>query len=98
MSRSNIAHCCCSKTCKKKLVVEAPEGLRRSEIEKYGQSQLRDHICSIFLNHQAWDMIRVALNSRYRKLLFTRINREVLKRHARDTMRGMFHTIRKAAP
>jgi|GEM_PF-556729 glycosyltransferase involved in cell wall biosynthesis len=82
----------------KKLVVDAPEGLRKSEIEDYCQSQLRDHICSIFLNHQAWDMIRVVLNSRYRKLLLTVINGEVLKRHARDTMKGVFGTIRKAAP
>lgn len=82
----------------KKLVLEAPEGLRRSEIEKYCQNQLRDHVCSIFLNHQSWDMIRVALNSRYRKSLLTRINREVLKREARDTMKSVFCTIQKAAP
>src|SRR5665647_69784 len=82
----------------KEIVVEAPKGLNRSEIEKYCQNQLRDHICSIFLNHQAWDMIRVVLNSRYRKLLLTRINREVLKRHARDTVKSVFSTIQKATP
>jgi hypothetical protein len=82
----------------KKLVAEAPEGLSRSEIEKYGQYQLRDHICSIFLNYQVWDIIRIVINSRYRKLLLTKINREVLKRRARDTMTGIFCAIRKAAP
>jgi glycosyltransferase involved in cell wall biosynthesis len=82
----------------KKLVVEAPEGLRKSEIEKYCQSRLRDHICPIFLNHQAWDMIQVVLNSRYRKLLLTMINREVLKRHTRDAMKSALCMIPKAAP
>ena len=82
----------------KKLVVVAPEGLRRSEIEKHNQSQLRDHICSIFLNHQAGDMIRVVLNSRYRNLLLTAINREALKRQARNSMKGVFCAIQKATP
>jgi GT2 family glycosyltransferase len=81
----------------KKLVVIAPEGLQRSEIEKHCQNQLQDHICSIFLNHQAGDMIRVVLNSRYRKLLLSVINREGLKRQASDTIQVMFCTIRKAA-
>jgi hypothetical protein len=81
----------------KRLVVIAPEGLQRSEIEKHCQNQLRDHICSIFLNHQAGDMIRVVLNSRYRKLLLSVINREGLKRQARDTIQVVFCTIRKAA-
>jgi len=43
-------------------------------------------------------MIQVVLNSRYRKLLLTRMNREVLKRHARDTVKSVFSTIQKATP
>jgi hypothetical protein len=81
----------------KRLVVMAPEGLQRSEIEKHCQNQLQDHIYAIFLNHQAGDMIRVVLNSRYRKLLLSAINRKGLKRQARDTIQVMFCTIRKAA-